>query len=70
MPWLVVLEAPLIALEQHRGGAAALDLLGDRELAGDHVAGQPVLLAAGGRTHFDARSTAVPPAGLAACRTE
>ncbi len=45
VPGLVVLQAALVVLEQQRRRARALDLLGDRQLAGQQLAGQPVLLA-------------------------
>ena len=45
VPRLVVLEPPGVALEQQRRRAGALDLLGDRQLARQQVARQPVLLA-------------------------
>ncbi len=44
VPGLVVLEAPGVALEQQRRRPRGFDLLGDRQLSGDHLAGQPVLL--------------------------
>ena len=44
VPRLVVLEAAAIVLEQQRGGAGALDLLGDRQLPRLQIAREPVLL--------------------------
>src|SRR5271165_1361653 len=41
----MMLEAPGIALEQHRGRTRELDLLGDAQLAREQLAGEPVLLA-------------------------
>src|ERR1035437_4153202 len=40
MPRLVVLQAALVALEQHPRSARALDLLGDRQLPGERVPGE------------------------------
>ncbi len=44
VPRLVVLQAPGVALQQQRRRTGEFDLLGDRELAGQQLAGQPVLL--------------------------
>src|ERR1700722_7411981 len=46
MPRLVILEPPLIAFTHQRGPAAAIYLICDRKLARNHLAREPVLLAA------------------------